>query len=703
MKKINLWDLSLCLGFLCLILISPSLGLADEQVEEITEVTLTESELVETSTIKVTATRSEKDLLDVPMSVSVITSEEIERRGSFDLVDILRSVPGIRVTDNTNSPAISIRGETPNQTVVLVDGVKVSSDYGVGEFGNQLPFIDPSLIERIEVIKGPASVLYGAEAMGGVVNIILKKGGTKPIQGSISTSYSSDRSASITTASIFGALNKFKYRLAGTYKNLGDLEYYHTDQEQTAREGGDGYVYLGYDFTDNLYAGLTYEYGNTQYQINENYAKEWTELTTNRVNADIIVKDITNFLPRVKATFSYHGSEYLTPDYLNGVLDEDGKTDIENFGFTFQSDWLIGEHTSIIAGYEFLHEKYDLNKRDSMTSTSTSAYSGPYTEVRQATGDTHAAFISVEHYLPYDFTLSYGARFTHYSDDTDGQYRNYWTGNTRQLGTKSSSTESAIVFNAGIVWTGIENLALRATFAQAFNPANFYNKYLEFQMNTSGTLWNIGDPDMKPEEMDTYEIGARYNNGKFNFDAALFYSKTKNRFDTIRYTDSGITYVQYLNVSDSTAWGLEFETSYKFDNGFEPYWNGTWQRRKDNISSGSAGADEIGLVDDLPIFSTTFGLRYYNEIYDNLFLNADIYAYHQTEYLGYDLVGFVTTNKVRPSYTTLNLSLGVEYGEEKNFFAQVNVNNIFDEEYYYTSAEDYAPGFNSTLTIGYRF
>jgi len=143
------------------------------------------------SSVQVTASRVERELLEVPMSVSVITSEDIRKSPASTVGGLLQDVPGVEVVNSgaQGLKRISIRGESPHRTLVLIDGQKIAENKSMD--GTPI-MIDPSIIERIEVIRGPASVLYGSEAMGGVVNIITKKGGTKPIQGEAGVSFFGD-------------------------------------------------------------------------------------------------------------------------------------------------------------------------------------------------------------------------------------------------------------------------------------------------------------------------------------------------------------------------------------------------------------------------------------------------------------------------------------------------------------------------------
>lgn len=132
--------------------------------------------------VVVSATGFEQKITDAPASISVITQKELTQRPYTSLVDAVRDLEGVDVgetSDKTGQRTISIRGMGADYTLILVDGKRQSNhgDIYPNSFGgNQFNHIPPlDAIERIEVIRGPASTLYGADAMGGVINIITKK------------------------------------------------------------------------------------------------------------------------------------------------------------------------------------------------------------------------------------------------------------------------------------------------------------------------------------------------------------------------------------------------------------------------------------------------------------------------------------------------------------------------------------------------
>ncbi len=132
--------------------------------------------------IVVTATRSPTAIADTGSAISVINSEEIAKQSPKDITDVLRTVPGLDVTPTGGSgstTAVRMRGGNTGQTLVMIDGIRVN-DPSEGSNAFDFSRVVPSDVERIEVLRGPQSALYGSDAMGGVINIITKKGKGTP-------------------------------------------------------------------------------------------------------------------------------------------------------------------------------------------------------------------------------------------------------------------------------------------------------------------------------------------------------------------------------------------------------------------------------------------------------------------------------------------------------------------------------------------
>lgn len=157
-----------------------------------TGMVLAQSEPAGLDEIVVTASGFEQNISDAPASISVIPAEELEKRSYTDITDAVKSIPGVYVNGGGNARDITIRGMTEGYTLYLVDGRPVSAGRNINtngsDGGKQIALPPVSAIERIEVIRGPMSSLYGSEAMGGVINIITKKN-TQAWSGSVTTEY----------------------------------------------------------------------------------------------------------------------------------------------------------------------------------------------------------------------------------------------------------------------------------------------------------------------------------------------------------------------------------------------------------------------------------------------------------------------------------------------------------------------------------
>ena len=163
--------------------------------------------------IPVTADRVEEPIGQTGASVSVIPADQIEKFGSVSVADVLRDVAGVEVVNSGGVGALTqvrLRGSQPGETLVLLDGVRIgaaTATDGSFDFGN----LAPTDIERIEVLRGPQSALYGSDAMGGVINIITRKG-SKTTKRSVTIQGGSYGTLS-TQATMSGGDDKWTYSL----------------------------------------------------------------------------------------------------------------------------------------------------------------------------------------------------------------------------------------------------------------------------------------------------------------------------------------------------------------------------------------------------------------------------------------------------------------------------------------------------------
>ena len=188
--------------FICL----QSIGYS-ENLEEVKSSEFKEEEIEE---IIVTATRTETPVSQLADSVTIISREQIEQQKATTVFETLRSVPGLSIRKSGSigrQTEVTIRGSSTSQVLVMIDGVQVNSPtQGFFDFAN----LTTDNIERIEVVRGPQSTLYGSDAMGGLVNIITRKGKGKP-KFSIHSEFGTPERTYNESISSSGSLDKFHY------------------------------------------------------------------------------------------------------------------------------------------------------------------------------------------------------------------------------------------------------------------------------------------------------------------------------------------------------------------------------------------------------------------------------------------------------------------------------------------------------------
>jgi iron complex outermembrane recepter protein len=172
-------------------------------------------------TVYVSATRSETAQMPVATQIKIISAEEIRVSGAKLLSEVLRTQAGIQLTDSDGSGArnvtASMRGLSgANNVLVLVDGRKLNNPSLAAPALNTVALKD---VERIEIVQGSAGVLYGDQAVGGVINIITRRATAGEVDGTVSASAGSDNLEDYTASLRQGFENGLSYSLSGQKRN----------------------------------------------------------------------------------------------------------------------------------------------------------------------------------------------------------------------------------------------------------------------------------------------------------------------------------------------------------------------------------------------------------------------------------------------------------------------------------------------------
>ncbi len=205
--------------------------------------------------IVVTASRTDKPKREVGGSVTVITRQEIEQRNAITITDVLRIAPGVAVSQAGGLGSLSqirLRGAEANQVLVLIDRVEANDPAAGSEFN--FAYLSPDSIERIEVMRGPQSSIWGSDALAGVVNIITRKGKDK--SSFVSTVEAGSRNTFQSTLLASGSTHHSNYFLHGSFLDSDGINI----SEQGSENDGYDNISLTFNgtyyFNDIIEAGL---------------------------------------------------------------------------------------------------------------------------------------------------------------------------------------------------------------------------------------------------------------------------------------------------------------------------------------------------------------------------------------------------------------------------------------------------------------
>ncbi len=657
--------------------------------------------------VVVTSTRQDVLLREAPVSVTVISRQEIERRAGASVAELLRDVPGVTV-DESSIPGLKrlrIRGEEARRGMVLIDGQEISDHTTYGP-----PIlIDPALIERIEVVRGPLSVMYGSKAVGGVINIITRQPSTKKFEVSAGTGYDSSTRGYLGNVLASGTIGNFNYRAfygrtedsdrrtpAGVLPNSSfdsrslDFRLGYNDGQHKAWIGYDRYGLTSRSSTPpNTVDGTFF----TQFQLNmpqrdrEKFGLfyEGKDLLPGvaRVHFDAYHQTIDRrFLQEVGGLIPPPPPPPLMYDYNNDDTDT-----LRTIGGSFFVDWNAIPNHLITTGVQVIDDSLDKTMVQTGSRRLLMPPFFPVTLVNtRFNQEAHLRTTSVFAQDSWSFAPGWKAIF-------GGRY--YWAdselirSNDPGAPPRSAGGEAGIG-SAALVWAPNEVLTFRVGWGEAY----VYPTLLQAH---TGTIFGSGfkinpNPALKPETSDTVEAGFRWNDGKLRLDGSVYVTQAENYIASIACTIAVSVgcapgEYTYVNLNSARTQGLEVAAGFRpFDPAYEIYTNTTLIRRKLVFEEPHFETNNSGV----PYATTRTGLRYDHNFDARWSGYWDLYVRTGSGTKTETPRGSSTTD----GWKTLNLAFGGAFkapdGSEHKL--SVDLINMTNQLYQPTPEELYQPG-----------
>lgn len=464
--------------------------------------------------VVVTATRIESPLSRVGSSVTVITGEELKKTGEVFVGDALRYVPGLSVKKSGGyggSTGIFVRGMDSSHVLVLIDGVEVNDPSSVNR---AFDFADLTVdnVERIEIIRGPQSTLYGSDAVSGVINIITRKG-EGPSRFELETEYGSDETRR-SYASFSAGSDRYDFSVSISKLDTGGIS---MADERDGNDERDPYKSStatfrgGIRVADWLYLSASGRYQESEVNLdNFNYSTfrfeddlyytQDTDLASLRLEARV---DCAG--GKVENIFGFSGS---TTD--RSMNDEPDPVNSSQFQadyhgrfrkFDYQGNFFLSDSITLTGGFEAQEEMFT----SSYDSEKAARVEGYYGQVQLEAGR---------------FSGTVGGRIDHHS----------------RFGSEFSYRVQAVY--------GFENTGtlFRVSYGTGFKAPSLFQLFSSF-----------GDPDLSPEKSRGFDFGVEqeFAGGKVRGGLTWFWNEQKNLIDF-----NSVTW-KYYNVNRARTKGLE--------------------------------------------------------------------------------------------------------------------------------------------------
>lgn len=683
----NIFKIVMILLVLISFLALPQLSLAEKYTSEVEvkkeeknkkETAKKEKETIEMEEVVVTATRTETPVENLPQNVTIIKAEDIERMHVKTVDDVLQKEPGIEIIRSYGlgySGWVIMRGVgDKKRTLILKDGIPLNDmQYGGFSDWNKISAGD---IERIEIIRGASSSLYGSSAMGGAINIITKEP-TEKLEGDLNYTYGS-QNTHLHNFNIRGKTNDWLgFRLSAGGKNNDGYKNIEPWKEYYDKTTMDEY---------NISPGVDIKLGKSKLALQYEYLDEETVFTSySTYDSDRYINKYTldYKIPIGKADCSaklyYFDRNSKTdsnmwnsatkahdkPYYTRSVPEDD-------YGALIQaSREILGQRFT--AGYDLKWGELD----------SDTYYAGKGLRHYSGKQQQHSVFLNGEFFWGEKTVFNLGLRYDWWKN-FDGNFHDDTTGNVIKTDFKDR-TDTHWSPSAGVVYHLNQDIRLRTSVGTGFLAPSLYELYSN---SIYGTTLYAGNPDLDPEKM-TYSADCGFD---VKFPKNVNFSLTCYRSEIKDYIDSVTVGLEELppfidpktvdqirmkkNIGKVKIYGLEAMVGTSFS-ALYGEWNmsANYTYNKSEIESCKDPTLEGKLLPyNAPQHMATFKLNYENPILFTIDLSL--------RYRGHVFCDSQNTDKKKkPAYTVGDLKISRQLPWLTGASAFLSINNFTDKRY----------------------
>ncbi|MGI6342935.1 MAG: TonB-dependent receptor [Bacteroidales bacterium] len=520
---------------------------------------------VELSDVVVSAGLYQQQLNKIARSAKIISNRQIIDNMSSNVADLLSKIPGFTRVWEYHSPVI-LRGLNSNRLLIMKDGNRRIGTFPGGYFGQDMNIYDN---RKIEIIKGPGSVIYGSGAISGIVNIITGEPfGEKKNSINTSTGYGSNNNEFLKLIKLCHKREKFGISINGKYRKTGNITYGNGEiAENSNVEDRDISINTGYKISEahKIIVNANYHYGDWGKPRGFNGpTKRFTKIRNKEENfhADLSYSYVRNgIFESLNVNFFYDEGwrDYYQYKY-SIVTDKLSTLDLVHYkdkygGTRIFSIINISDNNKLTTGFDAyifrLDNPSELFDYYNETQGSTEGY-------KNAGQQNLGYFISNEWQVSNKIKLLSGIRY---------DFAEVLEGNTdNEVG--KNEQRNAISGNLGVVYSPNTHTNISLNIGRAFRMPTTEELFTRV-ISCKGI--KVGNPKLKPEYSHSIDLGMRGKtpNDRFKYDLALFYNKLDDFINEApaEQIDADFT----LKNTNAIITGAEFSGTYRFSNVFRPY------------------------------------------------------------------------------------------------------------------------------------
>ncbi len=700
---------TLSILFLYLLVGASLAAAAESAVDSEIDALLTDVRLDETV---VTPTRGVETLFTTPYATTVVPPTELSgARAPRSIARALEAIPGVMVQKTGYGQASPyIRGLTGFRNLMLIDGIRLNNSVFRDGPNQYLATVNNLSLRSLELVRGPGSVLYGSDAMGGTLNLLP----LQPIAGpdgygwgaEILTRFASAERSAIGRLTVQGGSgHEFGFILGADRKQFGDLD------AGSGRLPETGYDEANFDgraiwsVTDDLDLTFAFQH-NTQWNVPRTHKTIYSvpfhgttvgselrrDLDQSRtllfVRAD--VADPFSFAESLGVTLSWHQQEEDRDRVKSSGKSDRSGFSVNTIGLLAQmvSETGIGTLTYGLDAYRDFVDSYS-RKYDTAGNLTSVGIQGPVAD--NSTYDLLGIFIQDQVDLGSGLVLTAGLRGTYAAVDAKN-VADPMTGEKVSL----DDSWTAAVGNIRLAWFATENLNLYGGVSQGFRAPNL-SDLTRLDSARSNEI-ETPSPNLDPERVVTFEIGAKGRTGDLSGQISLYHTLLSDlimRHPTGREVD-GEMEVTKSNVGDGFAQGIELTADWNMTAEFRLFGGGGYINGKADTFPTSAPIKRREYLDRLPPLQGYLGLEYVNV--SGLILGAEVRAADKADRLS--TRDKSDTQRIPPGGTPgwAAVNFWATYPVCEGFLLSVGVDNIANKDYRIHGSGQNEPGRNFWLT-----